>query len=60
MKKGDKPGEGQKDKWQTRQSRSGLDKKGGEGNAQAILEIYKSKNNYVKEALQNELKTNKD
>lgn len=56
MKKGEKPGEGQKgqnDK-QGKSGESGQDGDGGEGDARAIMEIYKEQKQ-LREALQNEL-----
>ena len=56
MKKGDKPGEGQKGQngKQGKAGQSGQEGEGGEGDAQAILEIYKEQKQ-LREALQNEL-----
>ncbi|MFV8351853.1 hypothetical protein [Flavobacterium sp. XS2P14] len=56
MKKGDKPGEGQKGQngKQGKAGQSGQEGDGGEGDAQAILEIYKEQKQ-LREALQNEL-----
>jgi hypothetical protein len=48
MKKGDKPGEGQKDKTANKAKQVSLDKRGEGGEMQAILEIYKEQKHYVK------------
>jgi hypothetical protein len=56
IKKGEKPGEGQKGQngKQATPGESGQEGEGGEGDAQAIMEIYKEQKQ-LREALQNEL-----
>jgi hypothetical protein len=56
IKKGEKPGDGQKGQngKQGKPGESGQEGEGGEGDAQAILEIYKEQKQ-LREALQNEL-----
>ena len=56
IKKGEKPGDGQKGQngKQGKPGESGQDGEGGEGDAQAIMEIYKEQKQ-LREALQNEL-----
>ena len=53
IKKGDKPGDGEKGK-EVKQGKAGQEGEEGEGDAQAIMEIYKEQKQ-LREALQNEL-----
>ena len=53
IKKGDKPGDGQKGQ-KGNQGKSGVNGESGEGDAEAIMEIYKEQKQ-LREALQNEL-----